>query len=716
MRTFVILFLLLISTSSFAQWTKMKTPSSGYSAFGISTVNSNSFLLTAKGLYSMDSELEEIERIYAASINAAIALNDLLVIFPHYQDSKIKYIDTSIRPWTVESTDIRFIEVRSIVKVDSTLYYGSSPGGVHIIEDLKDRGFSRQINNGLPSNSTGCYVNCLATKDKSLFAASGNSIYTCQTGEHNWTPLDIDFSYGRAIFMKFVGETMYIGVNDQSFREGHREDSYSIYKSDDLGASFQQYKAETLGTLSGLIIQDSIHYLSLMGEGIFFSEDSGASWHSRNFGLQDHQIQSIKAIDVHLYSFSNRSGAYILKDTTWSLIHLKEPVFSATSLISENNQLFISTSDSIYKVGMDHKWENITPPNPEGLQFRQMVKKSDKLVVSGFLIESNHRMGWDLFLMNEMGVWEQRNTPFDSSITQPESINYDGHRIYIASGTTYYSDTQGWTWAYGANEIRPYYMAVISPWLFLANSDIVVRLTTNPRVFNWIYLRDIFGSAGFNLDGRDEIDYFCSCNNALFLKHDHWNPEKRHGLLRSTDLGMNWETVNHGQDSLFHSTVNVLGHTCSGSTLVLITKSEFLISQDLGDNWQVIERPTFSSYGSAAIRNDSLYVASIDISRNVEQGIWIHPLKFSTTSKKIDSSKPHIAIYPNPAKDFFYIEVDSPDPNFETRIFNSSGQLLHTEKNRSGDRISVNALSPGVYFVQVLLKESTQTLKVFKNF
>ena len=70
-----------------------------------------------------------------------------------------------------------------------------------------------------------------------------------------------------------------------------------------------------------------------------------------------------------------------------------------------------------------------------------------------------------------------------------------------------------------------------------------------------------------------------------------------------------------------------------------------------------------------------------------------------------------VSIYPNPAKDYFYIGNLGTLKARQVMVFNVVGNkvLDYTVKNNEG--INISRLPSGKYFVKIILNNNTQTMK-----
>jgi peptidyl-prolyl cis-trans isomerase B (cyclophilin B) len=77
------------------------------------------------------------------------------------------------------------------------------------------------------------------------------------------------------------------------------------------------------------------------------------------------------------------------------------------------------------------------------------------------------------------------------------------------------------------------------------------------------------------------------------------------------------------------------------------------------------------------------------------------PWSFTTGSNTgiTNNKNSGVSVYPNPAKEFINIITPETSNEFTLQLFGSNGQLLRTEKIRSGESsVNIDGLTPGLYF------------------
>jgi ligand-binding sensor domain-containing protein len=102
-------------------------------------------------------------------------------------------------------------------------------------------------------------------------------------------------------------------------------------------------------------------YVGTQHKGVFYSQDRGKTWSSRNIGLNNETIRRFVEFENTLYVCTN-DGFYSLNENMerWQLEygHNSLQVNGATYF---NENFYIGTKKGIYKKEKDHEWINILP-------------------------------------------------------------------------------------------------------------------------------------------------------------------------------------------------------------------------------------------------------------------------------------------------------------------------------------------------------------------
>lgn len=104
---------------------------------------------------------------------------------------------------------------------------------------------------------------------------------------------------------------------------------------------------------------------------------------------------------------------------------------------------------------------------------------------------------------------------------------------------------------------------------------------------------------------------------------------------------------------------------------------------------------------------------------DVNDPLWdnmpCHPYRGPGSLSIEETTETEALLYPNPVVSNLTIELAESLDEKELQIFNSLGQLMHTESisNKSLIQINVNDLSPGIYFMHIMDNSGYKTVKKF---
>ena len=138
-------------------------------------------------------------------------------------------------------------------------------------------------------------------------------------------------------------------------------------------------------------------------------------------------------------------------------------------------------------------------------------------------------------------------------------------------------------------------------------------------------------------------------------------------------------------------------------------------TRELNIIWDLWTIDAFWSGGIAAqddLKNDSINTMKID---------WVHTYKLvsdgTTNIEEGESASLEVDIFPNPTTDKLNIHLlNPPKKDANVFIYNKIGQVVKSEAIlRNTAQISMNGLSPDLYFVKVLNGGETGWKKVVKE-
>jgi hypothetical protein len=97
-------------------------------------------------------------------------------------------------------------------------------------------------------------------------------------------------------------------------------------------------------------------------------------------------------------------------------------------------------------------------------------------------------------------------------------------------------------------------------------------------------------------------------------------------------------------------------------------------------------------------------IVSGDVTQN--QGsvdLWVVKLSTETSSTTTPSAIP-LNLYPNPAQNWFRLNLPITEPEMQISITDAQGRVVLAKTIRSDERLDISALEPGVYSVTAVAR------------
>lgn len=188
-------------------------------------------------------------------------------------------------------------------------------------------------------------------------------------------------------------------------------------------------------------------------------------------------------------------------------------------------------------------------------------------------------------------------------------------------------------------------------------------------------------------------------------------------VYTSNDSGQTWTDITGDLPSGIRAQSLAIDFSITPPTLYLGTDYGMFISFNQDSHWvKQVSFPNLAVYDIAIDTINSSVIAATH-----GRGMWISPLAtgIKETLKFSQLLRKRILPYPNPAKDFIWVEYTSPfKENLKAKIVNLAGQIVEefpVKVSNSGKiRISTKSLNSGVYFIVLEGKEGTLKQKFIK--
>ncbi len=272
----------------------------------------------------------------------------------------------SLAQW-IESNEGLYGGPVTVMIQSNNFIYSGTYGGVYYSSDRGD--FWNKLNDGLTS---GAVVNDLVECDGKIFLATngGPRIHRLSDDHKKWTPVDSGLST-YAITDLVVISSVLFALNNQgvmykssnfgnSWEEvltpfnsltGIATDGHSLFVSSQNGISKSENLGESWDQSGNGILNKDIYKLdgsdqfliTWSASGIYFSNNSGASWTFINFPLEDYHIEVLASTII----VRSNSSSFISTNSGASWAQLNVPI--GTSSLILNDTIFVGTYYGIFR-------------------------------------------------------------------------------------------------------------------------------------------------------------------------------------------------------------------------------------------------------------------------------------------------------------------------------------------------------------------------------
>lgn len=485
---------------------------------------------------------------------------------------------------------------------------------------------------------------------------------------------------------KFIVDSIIFGERMNS--PGH----YDLFKSDDLGQTWDTIGIPNITTPFDIGVYDSIFYYqgdSTIGYQLTY--DYGLTWtyvplSKPPLFTQYSDLVKLNNNDL-LLSTSNVNLSYYISNTD-SIFELHTGIkgSNANGIISDDSKIYCKTTEALYRSDdFGNSWIKTNPSY--NAYMPQLVFGDTLFYTQGPLYKS----------FDGGATWSQ--------IYLPRSVGWmarKGNRIFASGGVTYYSDDFGSSW----DSLIPLPQSPCGS--FVTGGSLCV-------LGNYLFMVDFFYGAVFRLDQNYTQWTYCFCvpptssfsltfiqtiNNSLLISNNE-------AIYYSNDSGNTWLSSACNGIPIDRNGNKIIPASIVGKGTDWIAacgSAGVMYSYNNGDDWYPFE-PAGTPFlpTQLTIANNQLFAGSYG------QGVWTTSTILDT--KNINSRNNSFDLYPNPASDKIYLHANS-QTDFDISIFNSIGQLILKEKISPDQQLDIKKLPSGIYFGKALLKN--EEYSVFK--
>ena len=546
-----------------------------------------------------------------------------------------------------------------------TYLFAGSTSGVYLT--INNGNSWTKVNNGLlPGYGNDTSITSLSIYSKTndttyIFAGTqGNGVFMTNNNGDYWEQLNgfpVNDPYVSALA---TGQNLNGGLNI------YAGTAAGIFRSSNYGLSWTQIITGLTDLWVKDIVDDSNNILAGTRYGGFYlSTNFGSSWSTSNNGFSNIWIHTICSNQEYLYAGTEHYGSFRSSDSGVHWDNINSSIFYTMHTKNSNGDSILAGTDN-----------------------------------SSIMISTNYGTNWSSVIL-------------DSSYNSIRNLEIDGPKIYASSEEGLYFSTNN-----GINWLR------ISPWSYpitiktfttrlIQVSEIEIIVGTfyeSSYQYSSIYKSTDNGITWIERSNANGIPSVIKAND-IYVYLGTFG----YGIYRSSDDGINWESINSGLSNLeIHSLAIFNDYVFAG------TENGIFISNDTGTTWSELNigLPPNTSISSIEInsQNDIIYLGTSS------NGIWKARLS-EITSIKADH-KPAVNFmlaqnYPNPFNPTTNIEYQIPNREFVTlKVYDVLGNevatLVNEEKPGGSYTIKFDGskLSSGVYFYRLQAGEYSSTKKL----
>jgi photosystem II stability/assembly factor-like uncharacterized protein len=623
------------------------------------------------------------------------------------------------------------------VQGNSVFFAGQIMGDVNLYRSL-DNGASFGT---IPYSNV--YPYSLLIDGTTLYATNyDGEIYKSADNGDTWNPSSTGIVNPTVMNITMFGNTIYAACYFGQYYYSAPPGDGGIYMSQDGGAHWtnlglQGYTVQTV-TVSGSRIIAGTH-----SDGVFISDNSGATWSPSNQDLARLPIGTVSCIGNEIFTsnnstfygfsgFSNTISVSTDGGTNWADAD-SGMSYPLANCFVDGGSFILAGGDAVYK-STDHgaSWHSVFSP---GCAINCVFISGTRILAG---TNSN-----GVFVSDDQGVtWHSANNGLDNYNIM--SILNKDNLLFAGTGySVFKSVDNGTTWIPARKDIEPYYIASMTAsdnYLFASGWATRSGIFRSPDDGNtWYKSMDL-------LPGNSQIATLAASGNVVIAGTTDQVDE----ILYSDDEGFTWSVANLGLPGGFpvpglaihDSTVyaglvdyfnnpygeglwkralsdfvpfklendTVLMKETSGDLKILGITSEtpWIINGTL-PAWLNVNKNSGSGtdnlYFTTVQENtgQSPRYASFDI---VSEGIPRHCVIIQQQKQNGIGNIPitgKIRIYPNPASDIISLDIPSGSGENSVQILDGQGSVILERKiEPNGNRINICLLKPGLYFLKII--------------
>ena len=343
-------------------------------------------------------------------------------------------------------------------------------------------------------------------------------------------------------------------------------------------------------TIKKLISDDEFVYVVTEDDGLFKSEDFGASWLPINNGISNFTFNSIYADGTNLYAANEDGGVYYSpnRGTSWEEKSSGIAMVLFNDFTMFNGQLFAAGADLFRTTDNGDTWSSVGLPGLLTGAIKSIAATANTL----FITDSNA-----VFFSNgALTTWTAANVNPNAPIT---SIQTSGNRVFLTTsdGRIFFSVNEGvnWNLIQNNNTDRPAEDA----------------LFTNGRIL-MTTSEGLFSSADSGLNWNESNNGILATSIESLHNNDSfiYAGTKNQHVFRSDDNGQSWTRLRNGLNTIESSHVSDI-ITYQGN-LLIATGDGVYESTDDGNSWAKILDPGPGGNVATLATRDRVILAGVN--------------------------------------------------------------------------------------------------------
>ncbi len=466
-----------------------------------------------------------------------------------------------------------------------------------------------------------------------------------------------------------------------------------VLKSENDGVSWSTLLTATGERFRDITAARTESFLNLLkdGETILRSTDGGATWDTLFFPGEDFLHLSESGSFFYAWGNSMSAMKYFDGRCSFPFRQGNPDIRAISSKVTSRRAIALAPGGRILLIGYSDLTNNKI--YPEWCANRVRSELWDICWINGGSAIVVGDSGVILRTMRNGSNWEvvHRN-PGIGALSQVLPLS-SGGALAAGDEVLLRSDSNGTTWT----QLKGYpgqYIAMFDDRTWVAYAKAGNLYLTEDAGRNWGMTGVIPGTPREMVVSGDSKVFVLMCDTTL--------GRERYTVTRSGDFGATWHTLIETEDQIRRMRI-----FDQSRIFLLGTKGHVYIGDDYGRSWIETRSSLFKDFNDVAELYPYRYLFTGE-NRVLDILDMPAPVTTETVSLQAPSSAEIKAVFPNPARDFVLVSLETQAAgSVELSLYNSIGKAVWKKRSdaRPGaentQRIDIARLPPGVYFLRM---------------